>query len=101
MEQGSSRVRERCPGDGLGLISMALDRLPFTELAAAHESGAGTRQKVSCARSVAHHATIAARSDHWQGLILAVKAGAGLAAMPHFQGDNERDLVRVIDNIGL
>ena len=53
------------------------------------------------ARSVAHHATVAARSDHWQGLILAVKAGAGLAAMPHFQGDNESDLVRVIDDIGL
>jgi DNA-binding transcriptional LysR family regulator len=53
------------------------------------------------ARSVAHHATIAARSDHWQGLILAVKAGAGLAAMPHFQGDNESDLVRVIEDIGL
>jgi DNA-binding transcriptional LysR family regulator len=53
------------------------------------------------ARSVANHATIAARSDHWQGLILAVKAGAGLAAMPHFQGDNESDLVRVIDDIGL
>ena len=53
------------------------------------------------ARSVAHHATVAARSDHWQGLILAVKAGAGLAAMPHFQGDNESDLIRVIDNIGL
>jgi len=34
MEQGSSRVRERCPGEGLGLISMILDRLPFTELAA-------------------------------------------------------------------
>jgi DNA-binding transcriptional LysR family regulator len=53
------------------------------------------------ARSVAHHAMVAARSDHWQGLILAVKAGAGLAAMPHFQGDNESDLVRVIDDIGL
>ena len=52
-------------------------------------------------RSVAHHATVAARGDHWQGLILAVKAGAGLAAMPHFQGDNESDLVRVIDDIGL
>jgi DNA-binding transcriptional LysR family regulator len=37
----------------------------------------------------------------WQGLILAVKAGAGLAAMPHFQGDKESDLVRVIDDIGL
>ena len=43
----------------------------------------------------------AARSDHWQGLILAVKAGAGLAALPNFQGDNESELVRVIDNIGL
>jgi len=53
------------------------------------------------ARSVAHHATVAARTDHWQGLILAVKAGGGLAAMPHFQGDNESDLVRVIDDIGL
>ena len=53
------------------------------------------------ARSVAHQATIGARADHWQGLTLAVKAGAGLAAMPHFQGDNESDLVRVIDDIGL
>ena len=52
-------------------------------------------------RSVANHATIVARSDHWQGLILAVKAGAGLAAMPHFQGDSEDELVRVIDDIGL
>jgi len=52
-------------------------------------------------RSVAPHAAVATRSDHWQGLILAVKAGAGLAALPHFQGDNESELVRVIDNIGL
>ena len=52
-------------------------------------------------RSVAHLATVSARTDHWQGLILAVKAGAGLAAMPHFQGDNETELVRVIDDIGL
>jgi DNA-binding transcriptional LysR family regulator len=52
-------------------------------------------------RSVAHQATVAARTDHWQGLILAVKAGAGLAAMPHFQGDAESELVRVIDDIGL
>ena len=27
----------------------------------------------------------AARTDHWQGRTLAVKAGAGLAAMPHIQ----------------
>ena len=33
--------------------------------------------------------------------MLAVKAGAGLAAMPHWQGDSESELVRVIDNIGL
>jgi DNA-binding transcriptional LysR family regulator len=52
-------------------------------------------------RSVAHHATIATRCDHWQGLILAVRTGAGLAALPHFQGENESDLVRVIDDIGL
>lgn len=52
-------------------------------------------------RSVAPHATVATRSDHWQGLMLAVKAGAGLAALPHFQGDHESELVRVIDDIGL
>ncbi|MGD9884989.1 MAG: LysR family transcriptional regulator [Reyranella sp.] len=52
-------------------------------------------------RSAAPHATVATRSDHWQGLMLAVKAGAGLAALPHFQGDCESELVRVIDDIGL
>jgi len=52
-------------------------------------------------RSVAPRATVATRSDHWQGLMLAVKAGAGLAALPHFQGDHESELVRVIDDIGL
>ena len=52
-------------------------------------------------RSVAHHATVATRIDHWQGLMLAVKTGAGLAAMPHLQGENESDLVRVIDDIGM
>ena len=52
-------------------------------------------------RSVEHHATVAVRSDHWQGVILAAKAGAGLVALPHFQGDSESELVRVIDNIGL
>ena len=51
-------------------------------------------------RSVAPQATIAARSEHWQGVMLAVKAGAGLAAMPHWQGDSS-ELVRVLDNIGL
>lgn len=52
-------------------------------------------------RSAAPHATVATRSDHWQGLMLAVKAGAGLAALPHFQGDCESELVRVIDDTGL
>jgi DNA-binding transcriptional LysR family regulator len=52
-------------------------------------------------RSAAPHAAVATRSDHWQGLMLAVKAGAGLAALPHFQGDRESELVRVIDDIGL
>ena len=52
-------------------------------------------------RSVAHHATVVARCDHWQGLMLAVRTGAGLAAMPRFQGDAEKELVRVIDDVGL
>lgn len=52
-------------------------------------------------RAAAPHAPVATRSDHWQGLMLAVKAGAGLAALPRFQGDCESELVRVIDDIGL
>jgi DNA-binding transcriptional LysR family regulator len=51
-------------------------------------------------RSAAPHAAVAARSEHWQGVMLAVKAGAGVAAMPHWQGDSG-ELIRVIDNIGL
>jgi DNA-binding transcriptional LysR family regulator len=35
------------------------------------------------------------------GLVLAVKSGAGLAALMAFQGDSESELVRIIDNIGL
>jgi DNA-binding transcriptional LysR family regulator len=52
-------------------------------------------------QSVAPHATIASRSDNWPGLVLAVKSGAGLAALLAFQGDIEAELVRVIDNIDL
>jgi len=52
-------------------------------------------------RSLAPHATVATRSDHWQGVMLALKAGAGLVALPHWQGDSESELVRVIENIGL
>jgi hypothetical protein len=33
--------------------------------------------------------------------VLAVRSGAGLAALLAFQGDGESDLVRVIDNIDL
>jgi DNA-binding transcriptional LysR family regulator len=52
-------------------------------------------------RSVAPHAIVASRSDNWPGLVLAVKSGAGLAALLAFQGDNEKELVRIIDDIGL
>ena len=52
-------------------------------------------------RSVAPRATVATRSDNWPGLVLAVKSGAGLAALLAFQGDSEPELVRVIGDIGL
>jgi DNA-binding transcriptional LysR family regulator len=52
-------------------------------------------------RSAAPNAAIATRHDHWQGLMLALRAGAGLAALPHWQGDTESELVRVIENTGL
>ena len=51
-------------------------------------------------RSAAPDATVAARSEHWQGVMLAVKAGVGIAAMPHWQGDSS-EFIRVLDNIGL
>jgi DNA-binding transcriptional LysR family regulator len=50
-------------------------------------------------RSIAPHATIAARCDSWPGLLLAVKSGAGLAPVPIAEGDRDNDLVRVIDDI--
>jgi DNA-binding transcriptional LysR family regulator len=50
-------------------------------------------------RSVAPHATVAARCDNWSGLVLAVKSGAGIAPLLVYQGDSE--LVRVIDDIDL
>jgi DNA-binding transcriptional LysR family regulator len=52
-------------------------------------------------QSVAPHATIVTRSDNWPGLVLAVKSGAGLAALLAFQGDSENDLVCVMDDIDL
>lgn len=53
------------------------------------------------ARAVVPPARVATRSDSWQGLVLAVKSGAGLAAMPRWQGDREPSLTRVIEDIGL
>jgi DNA-binding transcriptional LysR family regulator len=50
-------------------------------------------------RSIAPHATIAARCDNWPGLLLAVKSGAGLAPMPVADGDRDGELMRVIDDI--
>ena len=51
--------------------------------------------------SVAHHATIATRCDHWQALILAVTTGAGLRRCRTFKGKTRRILVRVINDIGM
>jgi DNA-binding transcriptional LysR family regulator len=50
---------------------------------------------------VAPRVTIASRADNHPGLILAVRSGAGLAALLTFQGDGESELVRVIDRIDL
>jgi DNA-binding transcriptional LysR family regulator len=50
-------------------------------------------------RSVAPHATIAARSDSWPALLLAVKSGAGLTPLPVAVGDPDSELVRVIDDV--
>ena len=52
-------------------------------------------------RTAAPQATVTIRSDHWQGVMLALKAGAGLVALPHWQGDSESELVRVIEDTGL
>jgi DNA-binding transcriptional LysR family regulator len=68
---------------------------------------------VACGDSIAHYAgarwlqavapraTIVTRSDNWPGLVLAVKSGAGLAALLAFQGESENDLVCVMDDIDL
>jgi DNA-binding transcriptional LysR family regulator len=50
-------------------------------------------------RVVAPNATVAVWAESVPGMILAVKSGAGLSPLPHFIGDRESDLVRVIDNI--
>jgi DNA-binding transcriptional LysR family regulator len=50
-------------------------------------------------RRVAPGAPVAAHSDSWAGLLLAVKSGAGVAPMPHVIGDREGELVRVINHV--
>jgi len=50
-------------------------------------------------RAIAPHATVAARSDNWPGFVLAVKSGAGLAPLLTIEGDSDRELVRLIDDI--
>jgi DNA-binding transcriptional LysR family regulator len=48
-------------------------------------------------RSVAPHARVAARCENWPGFILAVKSGVGLGPLPIHHGDQEEELVRLID----
>ena len=48
-------------------------------------------------KSVAPKAHVAARANSVAALLPSVKSGAGLAAMPTIVGDNEADLVRVLD----
>lgn len=48
-------------------------------------------------RSVAPHATVAARSDNWPGFVSAVRSGVGLGPLPIHIGDRESELVRLID----
>lgn len=48
-------------------------------------------------RTVAPHATVAARSDNWPGFVSAVKSGVGLGPLPIHNGDRERELVRLLD----
>ena len=48
-------------------------------------------------RSVAPNAHVAARANSIAALLPSVKSGAGLAPMPVMVGDNEKDLVRVLE----
>ena len=48
-------------------------------------------------RSAAPKAHVAARAGSLAALLLSVKSGAGLAAMPTIVGDNEKVLRRVLD----
>lgn len=48
-------------------------------------------------KSVAPNAHVAARANSVAALLPSVKSGAGMALMPAIVGENERDLVRVLD----
>jgi DNA-binding transcriptional LysR family regulator len=50
-------------------------------------------------RRVAPHAIVAAYSESWSGVLLAVKSGAGVSPLPRVHGDSESELVRVIDDL--
>jgi DNA-binding transcriptional LysR family regulator len=50
-------------------------------------------------RAVAPNAKIVGRSDSVPTLLLAVKSGIGIAPLPLFVGENERDLERLLDPI--
>jgi DNA-binding transcriptional LysR family regulator len=52
-------------------------------------------------RSVAPNAKVSAYSESWPGLVMVVKSGAGLSPLPVVQGENEADLVRIIDIPGM
>jgi DNA-binding transcriptional LysR family regulator len=54
-------------------------------------------QAVQWLRSVAPRAHVAARSNSLPALLMSVKSGAGLAAMPIIVGENESGLIRVLD----
>jgi DNA-binding transcriptional LysR family regulator len=48
-------------------------------------------------KTVAPNAHVAARADSIAALLPSVKSGAGIALMPARVGENERDLVRILD----
>jgi DNA-binding transcriptional LysR family regulator len=50
-------------------------------------------------RSVAPDARIAACSESWPALVLAVKSGVGLAPLSTALGDSESELIRVINHV--
>src|SRR5262249_49103289 len=50
-------------------------------------------------KSLAPQATVSARSDNWPGLVMAIKSGIGLGALPVYIGDGDRDLVRLFEPV--